>query len=41
MGFKYYSKDEADMYINKDKKNNGDLYYRYLLVYVENVLSIG
>ena len=29
------------MNIKKGKKNNGCLYYRYLLVYVNDVLSIG
>ena len=39
--FKSCFQYETDVYMKKENKNNGDLYYRYLLVYVDGVLYIG
>ena len=41
MVFKSCSKADSNVYMKKDKKKNGGLYYSYLLVYVNIVLSIG
>ena len=41
MGFRLYSQSDADVYTDKDKNNNRDLYYKYFLVYFDDVLSIG
>ena len=41
MGFKPCTKADPDVYMKPDIKENGDLYYRYLLVHVDDVLSIG
>ena len=41
MGFKSCSQSDTDLYMKKDNKNNRELYYRYLSVYVDDLLSIG
>ena len=41
MGFVPCIEADPDVYMKEDRKANGDLYYRYLLVYVDDLLSIG
>ena len=41
MGFKSCYQGDDDVYMNKDNNTNGDLYCRYLLVYVDYVIFIG
>ena len=40
LGYKS-SEAEADVWMKQDFKPNGDLYYNYMLCYVDNLLHIG
>ena len=40
MSFKLCSQDGVGLFMKKDKKNNGGLYYRYSLAYVGYVFYI-
>ena len=40
LGYKS-SKEDSDIWMKRDFKQNGDLYYKYILCYVDDLLHIG
>ena len=40
LGYKL-SKEDDDVWMNQDFNQNGDLYYKYMLCYVDDMLHIG